>query len=297
MCLFNMLDILNAFKRSAIEISNILRYENVFSLENIVSSNKSGDNVKKLDIVANTIIINNLKKCPEIKHICSEENEDIITTNTNNKNSKYLVSFDPLDGSSNIGVNITVGTIFAIFEYKNNKLLSGNDIVMAGYFLYGSSFQLAVIENKQLNFYIVDKNNKYNVTKKNHTIPYIGNQYAINQSNEDRIINPKISKLLLELKKNRSQRWVGSLVADAHRILIKGGIFMYPLDYKFPFGKIRLLYEAYPMAYIFKYSNGYSSNEIINILDIPFPKNIHQKTSILLYGLKEKELIENESIN
>lgn len=285
------MEILDLLKLSAIEISRELQFSDAKTLSKYINKeNKSGESIKYLDFFSNLTIINNLRKSNSIRKIASEEEDDYINVN---KNGEYMVSFDPLDGSSNIDVNVTIGTIFCIYKYNNNEIMDGNNIVMAGYFLYGTSTLMVVTENSKINKYILNKNNEFILSQSDIKIPTAGPYFSINYANYSNLINKSTQEYLDKLiRLNYSHRYVGSLVADAHRTLIKGGVFLYPLDKKYKKGKIRLLYEAYPMAYIFKIAGGCSSNEQINILDIPFPTDLHEKTSIILLGNKEMEIYE-----
>ena len=281
-------EILNSLKISFIKISNIIRNNEDNALfKSVTLTNSSGDKVKKLDITSNDILKNNLKKIKSIRAIGSEEDKEIIFTDNND--GKYLICFDPLDGSSNIDVNITVGTIFAIYKYNDNNIINGNNIIMAGYCLYGSSTQL-VIADSEVNIYQLDSNNKFNLVFKNWKIPEKGVYYSINESNKY-LMDDKYLKLIDKfINLNYSTRWVASLVADAHRTLMKGGFFSYPENSKNKDGKIRLLYEAYPMAYIFEIAGGKSSDGKNCLLNVPFPQNIHQKTPIILSSIYEFEI-------
>jgi len=284
--------ILKIIENSCIEISNLIRNSSSLNLSKINDKyNISGDNVKKIDLISNKILKKNLEKCELIKCIGSEEEDELYYTQY--KDGKYLICYDPLDGSSNIGVNITTGTIFALYEYVNGEIQDGNNIVMAGYCLYGGCTQLIIAKNN-LNIYQLDDKNKFNLISESWKIPNKGNYYAINESNKYIINDKRYGKLTdMLIQYNYSARWVASLVADAHRTLIKGGIFMYPENNKYLDGRIRLLYEAYPFAYIFKVANGSSSNGKINLLDVPFPKNCHKKTPIILSSNDEMTLFNN----
>ena len=283
-----MEDIINCLFKSFIEISNIIKNNDKNTLfDSINKSNSSGDSVKKLDLVSNEILKKKLSNINSIRFIGSEEEDKLLLIN---EKGKYLVCFDPLDGSSNIDVNITVGTIFAIYKYSENVIKNGNNIVIAGYCLYGGSTQL-VIADTSVNIYQLNQNtNEFNLLFQDWKIPKKGNIYSINESNKY-IIDKKYNIITDKLIDQKySARWVGSLVADAHRTLIKGGFFTYPENSKNKDGKIRLLYEAYPFAFIFKIANGFSSNGNINLLDVEFPNNIHQKTPIILSSKYEFDL-------
>ena len=284
-----MEEILNALRKSFIEISNLMKYIDPSKLSVLVNENNtSGDDVKKLDILSNDIIKNNLLECNSIKIIGSEEEDKLVYTQ--NDNGKYMVCYDPLDGSSNIDVNITVGTIFAIYDL-NKGLDNGNDIVCAGYCLYGSSTQF-ILARETVKIFILN-NDKFLLINDNLKIKEKGNIYSINEANKYKWLGNKDSIFVMNLLDlNYTTRWVGSMVTDCHRTLIKGGIFAYPENINNMEGKIRLLYEAYPFAFIFKIAGGKSSNGKLNILDIKFPKNIHQKTPIYLGSNYEMNILD-----
>ena len=284
----NLNEILNEIQQACISISNEIRYSDSLDLSEIEGKhNNSGDNVKKLDLIANNILKYKLMKCRHIRTIGSEEENYLIPTGF--VGGKYLLCFDPLDGSSNISVNITTGTIFAVYEYIDDEIQSGRNLVMAGYCLYGGSTQLVVARNT-VDIYSLGKDG-FKKTHRDWKIPVQGKYYSINESNKHIFIDEKYNQIIETLiKKKYSSRWVGSMVADGHRTLIKGGFFSYPGNKNNPDGKIRLLYEAYPFAYIFEISGGESSNGEVNILDVPFPNEIHQKTPIILSSRNEFDL-------
>jgi len=275
----------NVIVTSCQDISRLIRENNTDELSKTYgNTNESGDDVKSLDLLTNTILKDNLSKCSFVKAVGSEEEDSLYITD--NHNGNFLVCYDPLDGSSNISVNITTGTIFAVYEYRDDKITDGNNIVMAGYCLYGGATQLIVAREK-LNMYqlydIGNPNEHFKLVKENYTMPQKGPYYSLNDSNKYRWYDKRYNALIDRMiASNASGRWVGSLVADGHRTLIRGGFFAYPDDSKNKNGKIRLLYEAYPFAYIFKIAGGISSNGKINMLDIPYPDNCHQKTPIIL---------------
>lgn len=273
--------ILSKVSKSVMEISYLVRKSSPLDLSSVLGSeNPSREQVKKLDIDSNNILKDNLSTISAIKYLASEEDDEIIEIN---KNGKYLVSFDPLDGSSNIDYNITVGTIFCVFEYnKDDKLVDGKNIVAAGYSLYGGSTQLVVCKYGKVDIYSLDMlSHKWALIFTNYKMKDQGNIYSINESYKtiyDNKYNEYINSLIDE---KYNMRWVGSLVADFHRTLIKGGVILYPANKKNKKGKIRLVYEAYPLAYIMEKAEGMSYDGYTNsILNIPFPKNIHQRTPI-----------------
>ena len=282
------MSILDNIKVACCQISNLLTSGNCLQLGSKISVNNScGDEVKKLDVLSNDIMKEALLNHPDIRAIGSEEDEDIIYTE--NKDGKYFVSFDPLDGSSNIKFNISVGTIFCVFEYIDGQIESGRNIVMAGYAIYGFNTLLVTTTDNGLDIYLLN-NNRFEKISEGYRMPISGNIYAINESNKYRWLDNRIQKYVdLLINDKKTVRWIGCMVTDVHRTLIKGGLFAYPLDSKSPNGRLRLIYEAYPMAYIFQCAGGYSSNENKNILDIKFPEDIHSRTSVMLFSKKEYE--------
>ena len=284
-----MEDIILSIKRSCIEIAELMKNANPFSLSEILNNNQSGDEVKKLDLISNDILKNKLKDLKNVRIIGSEEEDNLFYTE--NKEGRFMVCYDPLDGSSNIDINVTVGTIFAIYDL-DKKLVDGNNIVCAGYCLYGSSTQF-VIAQENIKMYML-KNNNFELIKSDLQIKEKGNIYSFNESNKYKWFGNHDNMLIMHLLDNNySSRWIGSMVTDCHRTLIKGGIFAYPSNAKDINGKIRLLYEAYPFAFIFKIAGGKSSNGNISILDIPFPENIHQKTAVYLGSKYEINLLDS----
>jgi fructose-1,6-bisphosphatase I len=292
-------EILNCLKNCFIIISEHIRNNNNNNkkIYDIKKENKSGDNVKFLDLLTNNIIKDKLSKLETVRYIVSEEEENMIKLN---KTGKYMVSYDPLDGSSNIDVNITVGTIFGIYRVREDGYIkSGRDIVFSGYCLYGGSTELVYaskyIENGLQMEILINKHNKciWEISRKNYIMPTKGNIYSINESNKYKWYNKSWENLINEFIKNKyTTRWIGSLVADAHRTLIKGGFFAYPINKSNPTGRIRLLYESYPMAYVFEKAQGIGSNGEKLILDLECPSedNLHIKTQIILSGKNEFDM-------
>ena len=276
----------NTISSCIIEISHTIRKFNPISLGSTIGSeNSSGEQVKELDLFCNNLLIEKLSKLSSVRNIASEEEDELIPIN---KEGKYLVSFDPLDGSSNIDSNILVGTIFCVFEYVDDEQLKdGSNIVMSGYSLYGGSTQLIVCKEKNTSMYNLNpENNTWNRINDNYKMKDKGNIYSINESHKYNYnININTFTDLL-IDKNYSARWVGSLVADFHRTLLKSGVVMYPGNDKNIEGKIRLVYEAYPLAYIMENSNGTSFDGKDRMLSIPFPQNNIHKRIPIFYGSK-----------
>jgi len=288
------MSIIYCLEESFKEISQLIQFQDSLELSGLQNTNNcSGDDVKKVDYLANEILKKNLLSCKCIRKIGSEEDDTLIETSF--KDAPYLVCFDPLDGSSNIGVNITTGTIFGIYAYdKNNEITSGNNLISSGYCLYGGCTQFLLNNNEKLSFYQLNKENKFELLVDDLKIKEKGNIYSLNESNKKLWLNKHYETMIEKcIDQNYTSRWVASLVADGHRTLINGGFFAYPENSKNKKGKIRLLYEAYPFAHIFKIGGGFASNGYQDLLDVPFPENIHEKTPIVLCGKYENEMFKH----
>lgn len=255
--------------------------------------NIQGEEVQMLDQIANNKLINSLKKNKSCAAYASEEIDEPIIFN---ETSRFMVVADPLDGSSNISVNMPIGTIFGIIRNTDYGITSfnksGRYFISAGYSLYGpSDIFLICINNKVSEFTLDPIKKEYLISRDEIKVPKNGSIYSINEGNFTSWDN-NIKKWVLNNKnptgssnKNRTLRYVGSLVADAHRTLIKGGIFAYPPDKSRQEGKLRLMYEANPLALIFTSAGGNAVSMEKEILDIE-PENFHQRTPLVL-GSKE----------
>jgi len=289
--------IIEVIKASCIEIKNAINNTNCSSLaQQTGSNNSSGDNTKYLDQLSHNILLNALSKNENVYGIISEEHNHIHKTP--NTDASYIVAFDPLDGSSNIEFNVTIGTIFAIYAVDENKQIkSGNNIVASGYCLYGFKTEFVYtnpntdcVEMLQLidNQFVLVKNkiSLENIEK--------GKYYSINYGNADKWDPPQIYNVITHLNNSGySQRYVGSMVADTHRVLLNGGLFMYPADSKNKTGKIRLLYEAYPFAFLIEKAGGQAIADYntTSILNIKMPNNIHQTTPVILGTNSEVDIV------
>lgn len=281
-----MKSIITYLKKSFIDISNIIRFQNALELGNEENNenlkNVSGDFVKKLDMMSHHCIVEAVKNCEDIRGYISEESENVVYFK-GRENASYLISFDPLDGSSNIDANITMGTIFCIFKYnKEDLILSGDNIVCSGYCLYSGSTQLIIAQDNEVKLFLLDQQDNFKYIKSlSITFKKI---YSINESNNLKWKNNQVNELIDYFKEqNYTNRWVGSMVADCHRTLIKGGCFMYPGIKKKENGKLRLLYEAMPFAFIFKLAGGESFDGEKSILERKVDlNNIHEYCEVFL---------------
>lgn len=261
-------------------------------------TNIQGEEQKKLDVFANEQFINALKHGGMCAALASEENEDlIIFGNKYSMNGKYVVAFDPVDGSSNIEVNIPIGTIFAIYKrltaqgssaHVEDLLQPGNRLVAAGYVIYGSSTMLVYTTGNGVNGFTYDATvGLFFLSHPDMQIPESGTTISINEANY--IYFPDGVKKYIKYcqeddkatERPYSSRYVGSLVADVHRNLVRGGIFIYPGTTKNPNGKLRLLYECIPMAYIIEQAGGKASDGFHRILDIE-PYDLHQRSPLFI---------------
>ncbi|MCZ2357307.1 MAG: class 1 fructose-bisphosphatase [Bacteroidia bacterium] len=286
----------------------IHREVNLAGLANILGStgqtNIQGEQVTKLDVFANHQLIRMLSMGGQVCALASEENDEVILLP--DSQGKYVVLFDPLDGSSNIDVSAPIGTIFAIYRRLNQDappsiadcLQPGNKQIAAGYVLYGSSTILVYATKRSVNGFTLDPSlGEFLLSHPNIKFPQNGNTYSVNEGNFERF-EPGLKSFLQYLKQedkatNRpyTGRYIGTLVADFHRNLIKGGIYIYAGLTKNPKGKLRLLYECNPLSFIAEQAGGKASNGNDRIMDT-IPVELHQRTPIFIGNAHDVELVE-----
>tara|TARA_B100001250_G_scaffold391294_1_gene392011 strand:- start:751 stop:1683 length:933 start_codon:yes stop_codon:yes gene_type:complete len=256
----------------------------------IGAKNIQNEDVQKLDLIANDIFIKMFQKNLNIDSVLSEENENIIKLNAG---GDYLVAMDPLDGSSNIDVNIPVGSIFSVLENNQNGFLQkGESQQLACYVIYGTTtIMVFSLDNAVFGFTLNTNLKEYILTHSNIKTPNTGSIFSINEGNYNSI-DKQIVKFINSCKelnekgkRTHTGRFIGSLVADFHRNMLKGGIFIYPKTADRPKGQLRLIYECNPIAFIAKNSNAKSTNLNIDILQVT-PSEIHERTSFVV-GSKE----------
>lgn len=254
----------------------------------INQKNSSEDSIKKIDMIAHNYIIDSVKNIDNIIGCISEESDDIVLFREPKNDNNYILAFDPIDGSKNLLSNITVGTIYVLYKY-NHIENTIEDIVEAGYCLYGPRTILVRTKDDKVEHLSLNESNNFvkdcNLSLENNKSKI----YCINQSNT---YSNEIDNLIHYFKKNNfNQRWVGSMVADCHQILCKGGIFMYPGNVKNPNGKLRLLYEVLPFAFIFQKAGGIGLDsyykDIIGVYKNYELDELHKKVPIILCSLKE----------
>ncbi|MDW7681055.1 MAG: class 1 fructose-bisphosphatase [bacterium] len=282
-------------KAGLVEILGSAAYENV-----------QGETVQKLDEYANEVIRRAMDRTGRVCVMASEEVEGVIMVPKNYQQGKYVLLYDPLDGSSNIDANVSIGSIFSIHRKIDDEnpdkirqcLQAGVNQVGAAYVVYGSSTMLVYSTGNGVHGFTLDPSvGEFLLSHDNIRIPDHGNIYSVNEGNFAYWDQP--TQHFINYLKSRdnhtgkpySLRYIGSMVADLHRTLLYGGIFLYPGDAKSPAGKLRLQYEAAPMAYIFEQAGGAASNGKQRILDIQ-PTELHQRTPLIIGSKNEVQLAE-----
>ncbi len=253
------------------------------------NSNAFDEEQQKLDVFSNDILVEILTNTKLVRLIGSEELEEPIYTPY--KDADYQVFMDPLDGSSNIDVNVNIGTIFSIYHANNGPLQAGRHQVASGYILYGSSVMFVYTSGHGVNGFTYDPAiGSFLLSHPNMSVPTEKHEYSFNEG-KNALVDEKIRSYLNSIKtgeKPYQQRYIGSMVADLHRILIKGGIFLHPADVKMPTGKLRLLYEVNPFSYLFEQAGGMATTGTNSPLDI-MPTSFHQRSPIVIGSTSEVE--------
>lgn len=267
-------------------------------------TNVQGETQKELDVIANDLLKEALLKLPSVAGIASEEEDDPVA---GNNGGRFLVLFDPLDGSSNIDVNVSVGTIFSILELpadlnggdEQAYLQPGRAQICAGYVLYGPASTLSLTTGQGVQQYALGDSGEFLLTTEQMNIPADTKEFSINMSNQ-RFWAPEMQTYIAgllagadgERGKNFNMRWIASMVADVHRVLTRGGIFTYPWDQRAPEkpGKLRLMYEGNPMSLLVEQAGGLATTCFGNILDIQ-PQQIHQRVAVALGSKHEIEVL------
>ena len=278
------------------------------------TDNVQGEAQKKLDVISNEILLEANEWGGHLAGMASEEMETIYEIPNRFPQGEYLLVFDPLDGSSNIDINSPVGTIFSVMKKvdmdthidEEDFLQKGTEQVAAGYAVYGPQTLLVLSTGFGTHCFTLDLElGSWILTKENMQIPKTTNEYAINASNErhwqapvQRYINELRAGKTGPLNKDYNMRWVAAMVADAHRILTRGGIFMYPYDLREPdrAGKLRLLYEANPISMLIEQAGGMSTNGTQRILDI-HPSGLHERVAVFMGSSEEVQRITDYHLN
>lgn len=274
------------------------------------SENVQGEEQKKMDIITNDVFIEALENNGHVAALASEEMEEVYNLPAGKARGSYMVTFDPLDGSSNMDVNVSVGTIFSVIKAPKGVenpgaedfMQPGTTQIAAGYCLYGPSTMMVLTTGNGVNMFTLDRScGEFILTRSDVKIPADTEEFAINASNQrywDTPVQRYISECLQGAEgprgKNFNMRWVASMVAEVHRILTRGGIFMYPIDEKIRAGgkegKLRLMYEANPMSMLIEQAGGASTTGHVRIMEIQ-PTELHQRVPVVLGSKNEVELL------
>jgi fructose-1,6-bisphosphatase I len=286
----------------------IAREINRAGLENTLGStdrvNVQGEVVQKLDEVGNRTFIEAFRHTGLVCTLASEEMEEPLHLQENCPRGKYLLLYDPVDGSSNIDVDVTIGSIFSIRRGdpehghpENEFLRLGTEQIAAGYVVYGPSTMFVYADDTSVDGFTLDRSvGEFFLTHPNLRMPATAGSYSVNEANFDRW-TPAQQRLVEMLRhghapgERETARYVGSLVADFHRTLLKGGIYMYPGETQKPSGKIRLLYEAHPLAFVCERAGGRASDGTTRILDKK-PKELHERTPLFIGSADRVEFVE-----
>ena len=258
--------------------------------------NVSGDLQQKLDLFANETVRNSVQHTGRVCVTASEEDPEPVPVPPGKAAGKYVVLYDPLDGSMNIDVNVSIGTIFSIHKRVTKKngtagladcLQVGKKQIAAGYILYGSSTMLVYTTGQGVHGFTLDPTiGEFLLSHPDIRTPPVGRYYSVNESNWNRW-TPPVQRVVAAFKNGegkvqpKNARYIGSLVADFHRNLISGGIFLYPAATNYPQGKLRLLYEAAPLAFVVEQAGGRATDGCRPILDV-VPESLHQKTPLVV---------------
>ena len=265
--------------------------------------NVQGEQQQKLDVYANRALLHCLGVRDSVGVLASEENEEPVTLRADAGNAKYAIVFDPLDGSSNIDVNVAVGTIFSVLRRPSDKgddaydpvgdlLQPGLQQVAAGYVMYGTSTILVYTTGQGVHGFTLDPAvGAYVLSHENIRMPDHGKYYSVNEAYRDSF-PAAYRNYLDELRRQRyASRYIGSLVADFHRTLLKGGVFLYPPTQDYPDGKLRVLYEANPIAFIAEQAGGQATTGTGRVLEIE-PRSIHERTPLMVGSPYEMQQLE-----
>ena len=298
----DLISLINTLMASCKEISFRLHQGELADiLGSTLDENIQGETQKKLDVISNQLIKDILLESGLVRAIASEEEDTIVA---GSENGRYLVCFDPLDGSSNIDINSLVGTIFSIMEVPEGQtgateemfLQPGTQQVAAGYVLYGPSTQLVLTTGNGVRQYTLDNTiGEFLLTNEKMIISEDTQEFAVNMSNQ-RFWQAPMQQYISDLiagdtgtrDKNFNMRWIAAIVGDVHRVLTRGGIFTYPTDTKNPKqpNKLRLMYEANPMSFLVEQAGGVSSTGYQRIMEIQ-PTEIHQRVAVILGSKNE----------
>ncbi|KAK7183585.1 hypothetical protein DPSP01_010421 [Paraphaeosphaeria sporulosa] len=287
-------------------ISYYIRRSTLINLTGLAgNTNSTGDDQKKLDVIGNDLFISAMRSCGRVRLLVSEEEEECITFDEF-PSARYAVACDPIDGSSNLDAGVSVGTIFSVYKLdegakgtKEDLLLAGTEMVASGFTMYGASAQLVItMKGGNVNGFTLDNNfGEFILTHPNMRIPKKRAIYSVNEGNSlywEEPVKEYINGLKYPAEeggKPYSARYIGSMVADAYRTLLYGGIFAYPADKKSPKGKLRILYECAPMAMVFENAGGLAVNSKMQRMMEVVPEHIHDRSGIFMGSEQEVQRV------
>jgi len=287
-----MMPVIQGVGRAAIEIAYLLRSA-VFrgALGAAGGENVQGEQQQKLDVLSDEIFLDEMRSTGHVCAVGSEEQEELLVIDEY-ADAPYLVLVDPLDGSSNLDVDGPVGTIFSVVKRKtpsnqrpdvSDTLQSGREVLAAGYVLYGPATMLVVSVGAGVSGFTYNANNaRFEVSHPDMKIPASGGYYSVNEANSAQWLHGMADKLVaVRHTQKLGMRYIGAMVADMHRTIIKGGVFLYPADAKNTTGKLRLLYEAIPMGFIMEQAGGKAHTGEMSVLDVQ-PEALHQRVPVYL---------------
>ncbi len=302
--------VINAIAESVKQVANMVeRAPLAGQLGKLDNENVQGEQQAKLDLLTNDCFVENLRACDAVAGMVSEELEEPILLAKDSLKANYLAVFDPLDGSSNIEVNVAVGSIFSVLSAPIGRatqtadfLQKGTKQVLAGYAVYGPSTILVITFGEGVHCFTLNRaSTEFVLTLANMRVPEVTQEFAINASNA-RFWEAPIVQYVQECQagttgargKDFNMRWIASMVADMHRILMRGGIYLYPKDNKLPAkgGRLRLLYELNPMSWLIEQAGGASSTGRERVLELQ-PTDIHQRAPIIIGSKNEVERVVN----
>jgi len=292
----------HALQFSFKSIAYYIRRASLINLSGLAgNTNSTGDDQKKLDVIGNDIFISAMRSSGRVRILVSEEEEELIEFPAG-PNAKYAVACDPIDGSSNLDAGVSVGTIFGIYRLSDNAagkkedlLLPGTELVAAGFTMYGASTQLVMtMKDGPVNGFTMDNSlGEFILTHPDMKMPKKRSIYSCNEGNSKYwdVATKEWCDTIKNYEKPYSARYIGSMVADAYRTLLYGGIFAYPADKKTPKGKLRILYECGPMAMVFEQAGGQAVDSNMARMLTVVPESIHDRSGIFLGSYDEVQLV------
>ena len=290
--------VMTTMAAASVEIAGVLRHAAITGQTGLAGhTNVLGEAQKALDVISNDIVLNHIGQNPAVSILVSEELDEAVHLQNQ---GAYMVATDPLDGSSNLDVNVTVGTIFSILDARQGLLQPGSAQLGAGYAAYGPATSLVITFGPSAAAFTLNDHGVFVLTTERLSVPTASAEYAINTAREglwDAATRGYVAENVAGETgpegKRYNMRWIGSMVADVHRILMRGGIFLYPLDSENAAkgGRLRLLYEGNPMALLVQAAGGKSTTGRQSVLDV-VPTDIHQRVPVVLGSADEVARVE-----